>query len=299
MPPLRNAIADLTDERFRAAVILGLASIPFTVALSWRSAPGSVSGTAVLVAGLLVGFRYGDRSAENGDVGPLEAYRYGKRPAASHRAGVVAGVAGSAPAVLWAITDVLALAGSLSAWGAAIVLLLLPVIVAIGVGVFALSGAIGAYVGDWVVTRSDRARDRVRSRANADSDDPSGWWRWVAAYCVLAPAVLLYVFGLRPDSGARLLLAILALFVLVPLAVIAAVALFEDAVTLGEIGPEWTPNYWAYVGAPLGVYALVYLVATLTESVNPSGDGMYGFIIALWFSALVYLSGRHRYVGTP
>ncbi|MFC6769348.1 transposase, partial [Natrinema soli] len=72
MSPIRNTLADLTAERFRAAVLLGLVSIPFTVALSWESAPSSVSGTAVLAAGLLAGLHYGDRSAENGDVGPIE-----------------------------------------------------------------------------------------------------------------------------------------------------------------------------------------------------------------------------------
>ncbi|WP_226039502.1 DUF5518 domain-containing protein [Natrinema sp. DC36] len=306
MSPIRNTLADLTAEWFRAAVLLGLASIPFTVALSWESAPSSVSGTAVLAAGLLAGLHYGDRSAENDDVGPIEGYRYGKRPAASHRAGAVAGVVGSVPAVLRVIAHMLDLAWSLSGWRTVIAVVLLPVAIPIVVGLFALSGAIGAYVGDWLATRVDRARDRARSRVTANSDgDISGWWRWVAAYIFFAPAVLLYVFGVQPEGGAGFALSVLALFVLVPFSVVAAVALFEDAVTLREAGcvrkmeQDWTPNYWAYVGAPLGIYALVSLLATVLESANPSGDGVYGFIVALWLSAIVYLNGRRRHVGTP
>ncbi|QLK27672.1 DUF5518 domain-containing protein [Natrinema zhouii] len=300
MPPIRNTLADLTAERFRTAVLVGLATIPFTVALSWESAPTSFSGTAVFAAGCLVGYRYGDRSAENGDVGPLEGYRYGKRPAASHRAGVVAGVVGSLPAVPWSIAHMLDLARSLSGWRAVITAVSLPVAVPIVVGLFALSGAIGAYVGDWVAARVDRTRDRARSRADADpGGDVSGWWRWVAAYILLAPAVLLYVFAVQPDSGIGFAVSVLALFVLVPFSVAAVVALFEDAVILQEARRDWVPNYWVYVGAPLGVYALVSLVATVLESANPSGDGIYGFVVALWLSSVVYLHSRRRHVGTP
>lgn len=113
MCSLCDTLEDLTDERFRTAVLLGLASIPFTVALSWESAPTSFSAEAVVAAGLLAGLHYADRSSENADVGLFEGLRYGKRPAVSRRAGVVAGVVGSAPAVGWAIGSMLELAGSL------------------------------------------------------------------------------------------------------------------------------------------------------------------------------------------
>ncbi|WP_408956963.1 DUF5518 domain-containing protein [Natrinema sp. 74] len=298
MSPIRTIVAELTDERFRAALLLGVASIPFTVVLSWESAPTSVSGTAVFVAGLLTGLHYADRSAENGDVGPLEGYRYGKRPAASHRAGIVTGIAGSVPAVLWAVAHMLPLARSLSTWWAVIAVLLIPIAVSIGVGLFALIGAFGAYVGDWVVDRVDRARTALRAGEEPDGD-AAGWWRYVAAYCLFAPAVLLSVFGVRPDGDAGFALSVLALFVLVPFSVVAAVALFEDAVALRKVRRDWVPNHWAYVGVPLAAYALVYLGATVLQSANPSGDGVYGFIVALWLSSVVYLNGRHRHVGTP
>ncbi|SER24590.1 DUF5518 domain-containing protein [Natrinema salaciae] len=300
MSPGRNTFADLTDERFRTAVLVGLVSIPFTVVLSWESAPTTVSGTAAFGAGLLVGFHYADRSAPNGDVGLLEGIRYGKRPAASRRAGIVAGVVGSVPAVLWATISVLELVRYLSGWQAAIAAALLPVTIPFAVGLFALSGAIGAVVGDWLAVRGDRARDRARSRARQNPDgDASGWWRWIAAYVLFAPAAVLSVFVFGPDNGAGFAISVLALLALVPFSVVAIVALFEDAVTLHEVGRDWVPNYWAYVGAPLGVYVLVSQGATFLESANPSGDGVYGFVVALWLSSVVYLTGRRRRVGTP
>ncbi|MGQ3411464.1 transposase [Natrinema sp. LN54] len=299
MSRLRDTLADLTDERFRTAVLLGLASIPFTVALSWESAPTSFSAEAVVAAGLLAGLHYADRSSENADVGLLEGLRYGKRPAVSRRAGVVVGVVGSAPAVGWAIGYMLERAWSLSGWLGAATVALLPAVVPLLVALFALAGGVGAAVGDWLVTRVDRARDRARSRAEPDADgDVSGWWRWVVAYIVFAPAVLLYTFGVGPESGAAFALSVLALLVLVPFSLFVAVALFEDAVTLREVGRDRGPNYWAYVGAPLAAYAVVYLVATVLASPNPSGDGVYGFVVALWISSAVYLRYRRRYVGT-
>ncbi|PCR92483.1 transposase [Natrinema ejinorense] len=299
MPPLRNTLADLSDERFRTAVLLGLASIPFTVALSWESAPMSFSGEAVVVAGLLAGLHYADRSAEDGDIGLLEAVRYGKRPSVSRRAGVVAGAVGSAPAIGWEIAYTAELAWTLSGWQRAVAAVALPIVVPFLVALFGLGGGVGAAVGDWLVTRVDRTRDRARSRADSDADgDVSGWWRWVAAYLVFAPAVLLSVFAVGPENGAVFVLSALALLVLIPFAVFVAVALFEDAVTLRETGREWNPNYWTYVGVPLAAYVVVYLLATVLESANPSGDGVYGFVVALWVSAAVYLAHRRRYVGT-
>lgn len=300
MSPFRKTFADVTADQFRPAVLFGLGSIPFTVALSWESAPTSFSAEAVFIAGLLAGLYYGDRSTENGDVGLLEAYRYGKRPAASYRAGIVASAVGSLPAIYRSIAHSLGLAWSLSGWRAAIPIVLFPVSIAIVVGLFVLSGAIGAAVGDWLAARVDRARERARSRATAGSDgDISGWWRVVAVYVFYAPTALLYVFGVQPDSGIGIAVTILALFVLLPFSIVAAIALLEDAVTLREAGRGWLPNHWVYVGTPLGVAVVVYQVATVLDSVSPSGDSVYGFVAALWLSSLVYLHSRRRHVGTP
>ena len=55
----------LTDRQLRLAMVIGLASAPITVALSWGTvldertvAGGTVSGTAFLVVGLVVGYLY-------------------------------------------------------------------------------------------------------------------------------------------------------------------------------------------------------------------------------------------------
>lgn len=83
---LRALLSDVTDESFRPAVLVGLASIPFTVALSWELvvdevyiAGGTVSGVPLLLAGLVVGYRYGTHEPGR-DVGV-------------RRAGFVAGIA--------------------------------------------------------------------------------------------------------------------------------------------------------------------------------------------------------------
>ncbi|AGB30329.1 hypothetical protein C488_04832 [Natrinema pellirubrum DSM 15624] len=296
MPLLRNTLADLTDERFRTAVLLGLASIPFTVALSWESAPTSFSGEAVVAAGFLAGLHYADRSAGNGDIGLLEAVRYGKRPSVSRRAGVVAGVVGSVPAIGWEIAHTAEIVWTFFGWQGALAVVVLPIIVLLLVAFFGLGGVVGAAVGDWLVSQIDWTRDGAGSRSDPDAAaDDSRWWWLVAAYVVVAPAVLLYVFGVNPVSDAGLLVAILSLFVLVPFAVFVAVALFKDAIALGAAGRGWVPNYWAYVGAPLGTYAVAYVAARIAQSTNPSGVGVYAFLIALWISSVAYLDHRRRY----
>ncbi|OLZ39615.1 transposase [Natrinema saccharevitans] len=296
MPPLRNTLADLTDERFRTAVLLGLASIPFTVVLSWESAPTSFSGEAVVVAGLFAGLHYTDRAAGNGDVGLLEAVRYGKRPAVSRRAGVVAGVVGSAPAIGWEIASTAELVWTLSGWQKAVAVVALPIVVPFLVALFGLGGGVGAAVGDWLGGRIDRNRDGASSRAVPDAAaDDSRWWWLIAAYVVVAPAVLLYVFGVRPDSDAGLLVAILSLLALVPFAALVVGALFKDAASHGGAGRGWMLNYWTYLGASLGTYAVAYLAARVVRSTNPSGVGAYAFLIALWISSVVYLDHRRRY----
>ncbi|ELY79955.1 transposase [Natrinema gari] len=294
MPLLRVTLSDLTDERFRTAALLGLASIPCTVALSWDSAPTSFSVTAVLAAGLLAGLHYADRSAGNDDVGLLESLCYGKRPAVSRRAGIVVGVAGSVPLVGWNAASGLELAWSWGIQGVAIVALF-PVVGSVLVVFFALSGGIGAAVGDWLAARIDRARDKAsRAGSNADGNG-SRWWWLIAAYVVFAPVVLLYVFGVSPDSDVGLLVALLSLFALVPFAVSVTVALFKDAITHVEAGRGWMPNYRVYVGAPLGTYAVAYVAARVVQSTNPSGVGVYAFLIALWISSGAYLDHRRRH----
>lgn len=91
MSSLQSLREDLTDESLRFAILLGLVSIPFTLLLSSGSASmssgdidisSSVAGEPLLLAGLLVG------------------YRYSNRPTESRRAGLWTGLVGSIAAVL-------------------------------------------------------------------------------------------------------------------------------------------------------------------------------------------------------
>ncbi|WP_226004429.1 DUF5518 domain-containing protein [Natrinema salinisoli] len=298
MPPIRNSLADLTAARFRTAVLVGLGSIPFTIALSWESAPSSVSGTAVFLAGLLVGFHCGDRSAENHRVGPLGGYRYGKRPSESCRAGVLTGLVGSVPAAIWQPRPLLS-----SLWlelneSLVAVVVLFSIAAVIAVGAFVLLGVVGATVGEWLAERVDRVRDRAALRPSTDAAGP-GRWRYVAAYVLLAPIGLLSAFEVWPAVGVGTPVAVASLFVLVPLSLVAFGALSTAVIVHRKVERDWMPNYWVYVGTPLIGYALVYFAATLHRWGNPSGDGVFGFLVALWLSSIVYLTDRHRHVGAP
>lgn len=69
-------VQSVTDQRLRLATILGFASVPVTVALSWGTvadermvAGGTISATAYLVVGFLVGYLYYDRPTERRPAG--------------------------------------------------------------------------------------------------------------------------------------------------------------------------------------------------------------------------------------
>ncbi|MFD1562439.1 hypothetical protein ACFR99_02500 [Haloarchaeobius amylolyticus] len=112
------------------------------------------------------------------------------------------------------------------------------------------------------------------------------------------PLVLLSVFGVDPDGTGVIVVALL-LVCLVFAALATVVSLVKDAGSIADARVAWQQLSVIYVAVPIGAYALVYLVATLRQSIHPPGDAMYGFVVALWGSSLVYLVNRHRYVGTP
>jgi hypothetical protein len=83
----RTLFDELTDESFRTAVLVGCASIPFTIGLSLEFALDdgpllSLHGGPMIATGLLIG------------------YLYTSRPVDSHRAGLLAGVAASTGGVI-------------------------------------------------------------------------------------------------------------------------------------------------------------------------------------------------------
>lgn len=141
-----------------------------------------------------------------------------------------------------------------------------------------------------------------RARRAPDASDDGGstipdpkWWKILAAYVLVAPPVVGSVLLEVPAGGPGFALSLLGLLVLVPLSVVALGALFVDATAPRSPKTEWVPNALAYVGAPIGTYALVYAVATLRGSGHPDGYAIYAFIGVLWIAAVVYLRNRHRY----
>ena len=292
MAPVGELRDALTDDSLRFAILVGLASVPFTLALSWEPLAdgvvvlgGSIQGLPLLVAGLFVGYRYSDRETE------------------TRRAGIWAGLAASSGTVLVYAANAVASIGSMSPRVALLAVVLTPIVLALGVGVTVLVTTVCALVGDVVTTRVDRDRRTIdASDDDGRRDAGSRWWGLLAVYAVAAPIVLGYTLvGYEvwptPEHVGWVLLSALAMIGLILYSVVAFVALFMDVTTPRDVDSSWFPRVWVYAGAPLAAYGLVSLEATLRGSENPAGDGLYAFLAALWVLAVVYLINKYRYDG--
>ena len=125
----QTKVGDWTDSSFFLAVLLGLASIPFSLILSWEEAT-LINGAPMIVTGLLVG------------------YLYNARPTDSPRAGLIAGFVASLGGVMVFATEVVARLSlrestRLEVVAIPLVLVLLVICLAILVMVFAM-------VGNWI-----------------------------------------------------------------------------------------------------------------------------------------------------
>jgi hypothetical protein len=149
MAVLRDLHQDVTDERFRTAVVLGIASIPFTVGVNWILAPDTTEATPILIACVLSGYLYESRSVSTA------------------RAGMLTGFVGGIPIVVrnsWtAFTDVWEYLIVIHAVSNSVIL----ATVSVGVALLAVVvmpvvlmvvGWIGGVVGGWVNERVDSAR---------------------------------------------------------------------------------------------------------------------------------------------
>lgn len=92
MFPLRYLHHGVTDESLRVAILVGLLSVPITVALSWEPVAddattigGSISGEALLLAGLFVSYYYHDRADRNETRRDLDRARWFDRNGARVR----------------------------------------------------------------------------------------------------------------------------------------------------------------------------------------------------------------------
>ena len=286
MPSLQNFRDDLSDESLRVAILVGLATIPFTLILSWAPVSsdvipaGSLLGNPLILGGLFVGYHYSDRPTE------------------SRRAGMWTGLAGSLGVIVVAVVNAIASIPSASSEFFVLTVVATPILLAIGVGFLVVFTMLSAQFADWVTRRL--ARDRRRSNRSRGDDHvtASRWWLPVAVYAVLAPVVLGYALVMMPESGVGILLSVLGLLALAVFAVAALVGLFIDATAPRDEDAAWVPNALLYAGVPLGAYALAHLAASLWTLENPPGYGMYAFLAALWLTSAVYLTHRHRYVGT-
>ncbi|WP_255169478.1 DUF5518 domain-containing protein [Natrononativus amylolyticus] len=287
MHPVRRLSDGLTDKSLRVAILVGLATVPVTLLLSWESVAGvddgvvlggSISGTPLLLAALFVGYYYSNREPD------------------SRRAGIWTGLAGSLAAVLVYLANAAATIWAASPRMAAVAVVLTPLSVVFGVGLTVLVTMLAAQFSGWAARRLSRDHRVLEPETAADraSSDSRWWYRLVVAYALFAPIALGYTLGIAPESGAELGLSVLLLFVLVPLSVLAFVALFVDATAPRAAEAGWFPSVWLYVGVPIGAYALVYAGAAFSGEPRPAAPGVFGFTGALWAVVVVYLVQRNR-----
>lgn len=145
MARLWNRLERLSDPEWRLAVVLGLASIPFTAAFYWQSSPDFTHHFGpVFFAGVIGGFL-----AYSTD---LKARRVGART----------GVVGSL-VELWPFVDLLVFISGLNqplgfSGLQGIVLVCFTLLV---IGLSALAGKIGAILGHWTLEKTDTYRSHL------------------------------------------------------------------------------------------------------------------------------------------
>lgn len=132
-------VTEWFDGELRTATLLGLASIPATVALNWRGDPSSVSGEALFFACVLAGYLYADRPTEN------------------RHAGAQTALVGMIPVVVWWAIDLVGqpIRGR---FGLAFVLVAGPIVIVVACALISLVGAVCAICGGWLYGLVDRVR---------------------------------------------------------------------------------------------------------------------------------------------
>lgn len=149
MGPVDDLLDELTDESLRTATLLGVASIPFTVALSWETfvrSWGGTPGDTVYLGGEIAGWPVIFAALVAG-------YLYSDRPTESRSAGVRVGIVGASPLLLSHISNssAVVLAGSLEM--AVLATLATPVVVIVGAALGGLVGYVAAILGEKLAER--------------------------------------------------------------------------------------------------------------------------------------------------
>ncbi|WP_122089670.1 DUF5518 domain-containing protein [Halalkalicoccus subterraneus] len=132
-------VAEWFDDDLRTATLLGLASIPATVALNWQEDPSSVEGEALFLACVLAGYLSADR------------------PMGSTHAGAQTALVGIIPVVVWWVIDLISQPLS-DSFGLAFLLVAGPIVLIGGVLLVVVVGALCAVGGDLLHRLVDRVR---------------------------------------------------------------------------------------------------------------------------------------------
>ena len=285
--PLRSLRDGLDDESLRIAILVGLATVPVTVALSWAPASadvfrigGSISGEALLFAGLFVG------------------YYYHGRETAARRAGIWTGLIGSLGTVVVFGANSVATIVAASWPRTAVAVLGTLVTLAFGIGFTVFATAIPAIGTDWVLTRLERDHRVVDPESEATverGDGATGRWLSIVGYAILVPVAFGSMLWLEPMGDGGALITVLLLVLTFFLSIATLVGLFVDATEPRDARTDWLPNVGLYVGGPIAAGALVYLITAVREWGYPAGNGWYGFVAALWLAATVYLVNTYRH----
>lgn len=145
MVRLWNRLERLSDPEWRLAAVLGLASIPFTVAFYWQSSPDFTHHFGpVFFAGV---------------IGGTLAYSTDLK---ARRVGVRTGVIGSL-AELWPFVDILVFISGLNQpiWFSGVQVVILTFFTLLVIGLSALVGKIGAVIGHWTLEKTETYRSRL------------------------------------------------------------------------------------------------------------------------------------------
>ncbi|ELZ11410.1 hypothetical protein C478_13405 [Natrinema thermotolerans DSM 11552] len=136
----------IADPQWRAPIIAGLASVPVTLVLQWRSA-GSYVFVPVLFAGLVVG------------------YLFAERPASSRRAGMQAGLVGGLALLGGGVRFLTDIPEYSFPIGLSVLAgLYTALVVVLYIGYFGLVGGIGGLVGGWLANRIGGSRSEPVAR---------------------------------------------------------------------------------------------------------------------------------------
>ena len=172
----------------------------------------------------------------------------------------------------------IAVQGLVILWVSAMVFTFVAGLVAMGKAVFGSA---------WRYPLSFPFVDRYGAAVAVDTS----WPFVIAAYVVSLPLIMTGVLA-GPDGGAGFLLSTAGLLgVVLILTPVTVAVLYLHGHRDRPQDADWQPSVVAYIGLPVGFGVVGYGGSRLfTDSVSPSGDGMYVFLAVLWISAAVYLA---------